>query len=146
MSYFLDVLKFRLLLKPYRIRTTPGWPDGETVDHGIALIAEEIDELSDAIIDGDLSAAADAIADLIYVLASFAIDLGINLDEVWASVQAANIAKAGGPIRADGKVLKPEGWTPPDVAGVLACQGPIVSEVQLGVAIADYHQRRNPCE
>ena len=30
------------------------------------------------------------------------------------------MAKAGGPLREDGKRLKPPGWTPPDIAGVLA--------------------------
>jgi hypothetical protein len=28
--------------------------------------------------------------------------------------------KVGGAKRPDGKILKPEGWVPPDVAGVLA--------------------------
>jgi predicted HAD superfamily Cof-like phosphohydrolase len=32
------------------------------------------------------------------------------------------MAKASGPRRADGKVLKPEGWTPPDIVGVLERQ------------------------
>jgi predicted HAD superfamily Cof-like phosphohydrolase len=32
------------------------------------------------------------------------------------------MAKAGGPKRADGKQLKPEGWTPPDLAPILAEQ------------------------
>ncbi len=38
----------------------------------------------------------------------------------WDEVHRSNMAKVGGPIRGDGKRLKPEGWTPPDVAGVLA--------------------------
>jgi hypothetical protein len=33
--------------------------------------------------------------------------------------------KVGGAIRGDGKVLKPAGWQPPDIAGALASQEPI---------------------
>lgn len=52
------------------------------------------------------------------------LEFGIPLDRVWAEVHRSNMAKVDpttGKVikRADGKVLKPEGWTPPDVAGVL---------------------------
>lgn len=33
------------------------------------------------------------------------------------------MAKLGGPRRADGKVMKPIGWRPPDIEGVLNRQG-----------------------
>lgn len=42
-------------------------------------------------------------------------EVGLVFDEV----MRANIAKAGGPVREDGKQLKPEGWRPADTAGVL---------------------------
>jgi hypothetical protein len=32
------------------------------------------------------------------------------------------MAKVGGPVRPDGKKLKPEGWQPPDIAGILRAQ------------------------
>lgn len=54
----------------------------------------------------------------------------INLDVLLEEVHRANMSKLGPdgkPIyRADGKVLKPKGWTAPDVAGVLG----IVAEKQ----------------
>jgi predicted HAD superfamily Cof-like phosphohydrolase len=68
---------------------------------------------------------ADAIADSIYVLVGTALEYGIPLDRVWAAVRAANMAKVD-PVtglvrkRADGKILKPDGWQPPDIAGVLS--------------------------
>lgn len=67
---------------------------------------------------------ADGLADVIYVAVGAALEFGIPLDRVWAEVHRSNMAKvdpATGKVikRADGKVLKPEGWTPPDVAGVL---------------------------
>jgi predicted HAD superfamily Cof-like phosphohydrolase len=50
---------------------------------------------------------------------------------VWAAVQCANEAKAIEQPdgrrkvvrREDGKILKPEGWTPPDIEGVLRQHG-----------------------
>lgn len=47
--------------------------------------------------------------------------------ELWTEVQRSNEAKIGpnGEVirRVDGKCLKPEGWTPPDVEGVLRKHG-----------------------
>lgn len=62
---------------------------------------------------------ADALADKIYIDIGTALEFGIPLDRVWAAVQHANMAKVGldGKVlrREDGKILKPEGWQPPDV-------------------------------
>lgn len=80
-----------------------------------SLHAEEWRELDNAIVAGDLVLTADGIADLIYVLVGTALELGIPLDRVWAEVQAANLRKADGPKREDGKQMKPEGWQPPDI-------------------------------
>ena len=48
---------------------------------------------------------------------------GVDLDEIFAEVHRANLAKAGGPVRIDGKILKPEGWKPPRVRELLIKQG-----------------------
>jgi predicted HAD superfamily Cof-like phosphohydrolase len=66
----------------------------------------------------------DAIADSIYVLIGTALEFGIPLPKIWDAVQAANMAKVDpttGKVRKreDGKVLKPEGWTPPDIEGII---------------------------
>jgi predicted HAD superfamily Cof-like phosphohydrolase len=66
---------------------------------------------------------ADGLADLIYVVIGAANEFGIPLEKVWDVVHASNMAKIGpnGEVkrREDGKVIKPDGWTPPDVKGVL---------------------------
>jgi predicted HAD superfamily Cof-like phosphohydrolase len=73
----------------------------------------------------NLAEVADGIADTIYVLCQLARALDVPLDKVWDAVQAANMRKIqigpDGKIkkRADGKILKPEGWTPPNIFGVL---------------------------
>lgn len=72
-----------------------------------------------------LAEVADGLADLIYVAVGAALELGIPLAAVWAEVHRSNMAKVRPPIRVreDGKILKPEGWTPPDVLGAVFGKG-----------------------
>lgn len=88
----------------------------------LGLIDEERRELQEAADKSDIVASADALADLCYVVIGTAVEWGIDLAAVWDEVHRSNMAKVGGPVREDGKVLKPPGWVPPDVAGVLAVQ------------------------
>ena len=86
----------------------------------VRLIQEEADELAQAVAEGDLAEMVDALCDLLYVTYGAAVDLGVDLQPFFAAVHRSNMAKVGGRRREDGKWLKPEGWTPPDVAGLLA--------------------------
>lgn len=124
----------------------PGLTDDKTAVLRCALINEELRELSEAIDADDLVEIADALADLCYVVIGTAVAYGIPLDKVFEEVHRSNMKKAvlceacggaklvspAGPVcircsgtglgvkyREDGKVLKPEGWTPPDIKGVL---------------------------
>lgn len=63
--------------------------------------------------------AIDGLVDLVYVTLGAAVAWGIDLDPFFEEVQRANMSKASGPRRGDGKVLKPEGWKPPDIEAVL---------------------------
>jgi hypothetical protein len=71
----------------------------------------------------DMVELADGFADLDYVVEGARLEFGIHGQEIADEVQRANMAKVGGPIREDGKRLKPAGWKPPDIAGVLRAQG-----------------------
>lgn len=88
------------------------------------LLDEEVGEFADAVAERNLTAVADALADIVYVACGTAGLLGIPFDEVFAEVHRANMSKLGPDgrpvLRADGKVLKGSGYVPPDVAGVLA--------------------------
>lgn len=88
------------------------------------LMDEEHDELNRAIRSDDLVAIADALADLTVTVYGTALEYGINLDAVLEEVHRSNMAKLGSDgkpiLREDGKVLKPQGWQPPDIARVLA--------------------------
>lgn len=83
------------------------------------LIREESGETVKAIKERDLIEAIDGMIDTLFVIYGTAVEWGIDLEPFWDEVQRTNMAKAGGPMRKDGKQLKPEGWQPPDIKRVL---------------------------
>ena len=86
------------------------------------LLWEEHNEYLEAEWEDDIVGIADALADIIYIACGTAVSYGIPLDRVFAEVHRSNMAKLvdGKPIRReDGKILKPEGWTPPDTKGAV---------------------------
>ncbi|MGH3710847.1 MAG: hypothetical protein ACRDRQ_22695 [Pseudonocardiaceae bacterium] len=89
----------------------------------VTLLEEEVGELIIAMNARDLAGIADALADITYVVYGTALTYGIDLDAVLGEVHRSNMSKLdhdGKPIlRADGKVLKSELYSPPDVAAVL---------------------------
>ena len=98
-----------------------------TADLRQQLIREEYAEVMDAIRRNDVVELADGLADLIYVCVGTAVRYGIDLPAVWDEVQRSNMAKFGPGAWRDetGKIRKPPGWMPPDIAGVLARQLPL---------------------
>jgi predicted HAD superfamily Cof-like phosphohydrolase len=78
-------------------------------------IAEEVQELRDAF---DILGQADAYLDIAYFAIGGLVEMGVNPGELWRIVHGANMAKVfpDGSVhrREDGKIIKPEGWTPPD--------------------------------
>jgi predicted HAD superfamily Cof-like phosphohydrolase len=119
-TYFADVQEFHRVVCEIKTPTRPSVPKRERKALRVEIMREEWQELLDAIEANDLVEVADACADLIVTILGTADEYGIPFDRVWAEVHRSNMAKVGGPVRADGKRLKPPGWTPPDVAGVLA--------------------------
>jgi predicted HAD superfamily Cof-like phosphohydrolase len=104
-------------------RSTPGLPSRDIQKLRHDLIHEEFFEFQGAWINNDqpahLVGIADALADMVYVIVGTALAYGIPLDAVWDEVQRSNMAKVGGPTREDGKILKPEGWQPPNIEAIL---------------------------
>jgi hypothetical protein len=88
------------------------------------LIIEEYKEWHAAEAADDPGETLDAIVDLVYVLVGAALEYGWDFAGAFAAVQAANMAKLGPDgkpiVRADGKILKPEGWKPADLTPFLA--------------------------
>lgn len=86
----------------------------------IDLIAEEFTELNAAIAQGDTVEQLDALLDILVVTIGAIHSAGMNGEGGWKEVMRTNFAKIDketGKVRKreDGKVLKPLGWTPPDL-------------------------------
>lgn len=119
-----DVKEFHKVFCTNQLRDTVGLPPLQIRDLRTNLIEEEVTgELIPALDSGNIIEIADAIADSIVVLIGTALAYGIPLKQVWKEVHRSNMAKMqpDGTVkrRADGKILKPEGWTPPDIKGII---------------------------
>ena len=123
--------------------------DYERMNMRMSLIAEEFAELMGAVYgpraraiieaatveavaadegERDVIEAADALADLVYVVYGMAIESGMNLDSVLAEVQASNLSKlmpdGSVKLREDGKVLKGPNFFKPNIARGLGLESP----------------------
>lgn len=85
----------------------------------LSLIYEELEELKAAYEVKDIEAFADAVGDLKYVTERVNVISGIDSRPIDKAIHEANMAKVGGPVREDGKQLKPDGWKPPDIKNAL---------------------------
>jgi predicted HAD superfamily Cof-like phosphohydrolase len=90
----------------------------------LRLLKEEVQELEEAIMENDLNEVADAYADIMFIVTGSSLMHigGAKFAKVWAEVFATNMAKCTNGklvMREDGKILKPEGWKPPDIASIL---------------------------
>lgn len=84
------------------------------------LIEEEFNELVTAESANDRVEQLDALIDILVVTIGAIHSMGADAEGAWKEVMATNFAKIDketGKVRKreDGKVLKPTGWTPPDL-------------------------------
>lgn len=63
--------------------------------------------------------AIDAMCDIEVVVHNTSNAMGIDLEPFFDVVHKSNMEKAGGPLREDGKRLKPPGWKPPPIEEML---------------------------
>lgn len=104
------------------IGTTPAVPDDETRSLRVRLILEEFNELREALAQKDLPSVAKELADLLYVVYGTAVSCGIDMEPVFREVHRSNMSKVGGHKRADGKWVKPPGYSPASIQPILAAQ------------------------
>ncbi len=102
----------------------PGLSDSDLIELRIKLLTEEVQEYADAARAGDMVEILDALADIGYILAGTIINHGMQdiYDDAFAEVHRSNMAKlVDGKVhrRDDGKVMKPEGWQPPNLSQFL---------------------------
>lgn len=95
-------------------------PDTDALWLRPTLHQEEHAELIEALEQGDVAAIARELADVLYIAYGTAHVYGIDLDAALAEVHRANMSKIGPdgkPMRrADGKVIKPPDFQPPDMS------------------------------
>jgi len=99
------------------------------IDFRVDFMQEELNEFMDAYDAKDDAKMFDALLDLAYVVKGTAHLLGYPWQAGWDRVQEANMKKERATSadmskrRSELDVIKPEGWTPPDIEGLLAEYG-----------------------
>lgn len=87
----------------------------------LKLIHEEYSEFKDALADDDDAEQLDACFDMMWVIVGYMKARGWDCENAWDEGAKSNLSKID-PVtgkvirREDGKILKPEGWKPPDFA------------------------------
>ena len=97
-------------------------PDALQYGMYLNLIDEEYKELQEALAANDQVEQLDALIDILVVTIGAIHSAGFDAEGAWKEVMATNFAKIDketGKVRKreDGKVLKPLGWEPPNLAG-----------------------------
>lgn len=107
------------------VRTTPDIDKNNDSQVGLymLLINEEWNELKTAMANNDLVEIADACADLKWVIEGLEHTIGLPQQQVWNEVARSNMSKISesGKVlkRKDGKVQKPETYSPPDIQTII---------------------------
>ena len=94
-QYLRSVAEFHETFKA-PILENPQIPSKERCDLRVSLLQEELNELKDAISEGNLTEIADALADIQYVLSGAVLEFGLKekFDSLFAEVQRSNMSKA----------------------------------------------------
>jgi predicted HAD superfamily Cof-like phosphohydrolase len=96
-------------------------PSEDNIELYRKLINEEFNEFLEAYQANDEIEQLDACMDMIWVILGFCHMKGYDISGAWDEVVKTNMAKVD-PVtgkvrrREDGKILKPEGWKPPDMS------------------------------
>lgn len=132
MSNFDDVGRFhRTFGLPYSHTTllSPRLIKLDLVKFRLKFLHEEMFELIDAYLRDDLPDISDALVDIVYVAMGTAHHHGLPWEPLWNEIQRANMKKIRARFEEESKrgsthdVIKPSGWEPPDIAGVLRRYG-----------------------
>ncbi|MCB1529814.1 MAG: nucleoside triphosphate pyrophosphohydrolase family protein [Rhodospirillales bacterium] len=104
------------------VKASPDISDSKTNDLRINLLAEELEELKEALAGGDIVETLDALVDLQYVLDGAFLSFGLQdlKAPAFEEVQRSNMSKLGKdgkPVvrESDGKILKGPDYFKPDL-------------------------------
>lgn len=117
------------------VAAAPDISNEKTNQLRINLLAEELEELQEALEEGDLVEVLDALVDLQYVLDGAFLSFGLHpvKESAFNEVHRSNMSKLdanGKPIRreSDGKILKGPNYFEPDLAQFIAKTRPEAAE------------------
>ncbi|QQR47724.1 hypothetical protein JKA73_17460 [Myxococcus xanthus] len=119
------VLRVRLMLEEVLEYAAASGVEVSAMGGDIADVSE-LDVRAVPWMEPDLTRMAHEATDALYVTLGTLVTMGAPARECFDEVAHANLRKApGGKVtrREDGKVVKPEGWVPPDLARVLEQAG-----------------------
>lgn len=124
---FQDVRQFHLKFGLHEQRLpAPGFLPPDLHEFRAKFIQEELDEFNEAYAAGDLAKAFDALIDMTYVILGTADLMNLPWQDGWQAVQFANMSKVRAQSVSESlrgstyDVVKPRGWKPPDIEGVLS--------------------------
>ena len=118
-----EKVKLFMLTYGQEVKTKSEFSDDKTNKLRVDLIKEELDELTNAMKEKDLTEVADALTDILYVTYGAGHAFGIDLDKCFDEVQNSNMSKLGEdgkPIYNEvGKVMKGPNYFKPDLSKFL---------------------------
>ena len=118
-----EKVKLFMLTYGQEVKTKAGFSDDKTNKLRMDLIKEELEELTNAMKEQDLTEVADALTDILYVTYGAGHAFGINLDKCFEEVQNSNMSKLGEdgkPIyNESGRVMKGPNYFKPDLSKFL---------------------------
>ncbi len=118
-----EKVKLFMLTYGQEVKTKSDFSDDKTNKLRVDLIKEELDELTNAMKEKDLTEVADALTDILYVTYGAGHAFGIDLDKCFDEVQNSNMSKLGDdgkPIYNEaGKVMKGPNYFKPDLSKFL---------------------------
>ena len=118
-----EKVKLFMLTYGQEVKTKASLSDEKTNQLRLDLISEELDELTNAMKEKDLTEVADALTDILYVTYGAGHAFGIDLDKCFDEVQNSNMSKLGDdgkPIYNEaGKVMKGPNYFKPDLSKFL---------------------------
>lgn len=107
------------------LRTVPGTPIRGVATEALRrrLHNEELDELHEGMLAGNITMVADGLADLLYVLLGTASAYGINIEPIFDEVHRSNMTKfQGGRVDEHGKLIKSPDYSPANIKPLLELQ------------------------
>ena len=113
---FQDVADFHQRIVEWAPAESPSLINPAFIFERFKFMQEELDEFVTAGFQGDITGAADGLADIIYVAVGTMYLMGLPSQEIWNAVHEANMRKVRGQTKRGNAydAAKPEGWVGPE--------------------------------